>query len=458
MASTPRIAAVGAAGVLLAAGATAARPGAASGLRSPVPAVMGHVVRTSLAAPPDPAFCAALLHVSCYRPAQMRRAYDLDALLDRHLDGRHRTIAIVDSFGAPDIAADLHHFDASFGLPDPPSLTVIHPAGDPPAFDPANLEMGLWAVETSLDVEWAHVMAPGARLLLVETPVAETQGIAGFPEIARAEEHVVEHHLADVISLSFGTAEQTFPSTSVLRGLRLPYVEAAGTGISVLAATGDTGPTLPLSSGACCFPVPVTSWPASDPLVTAVGGTRLQLDATGERIAPDRVWNDAGGAGGGGLSAVFERPHYQDRVRSTVGDRRGTPDLSLSAAASGPVDVYMTLPGPAGPIGGWSLAGGTSEATPLLAGIVADADEAAGHRLGPLNDRLYALARKGDGGIVDVVTGSTTVALCLRACATGAPVLLPVPGSAAAPGYDLATGLGTVDAARLVAALARDER
>jgi subtilase family serine protease len=456
MRGTPRVAAIGIAGGLLAAAVTAGQP-AAPGLPSPVPAVKGHVLRTSLAAPPDPAVCAALLHVSCYQPAQIRAAYHLDPLLDRDIDGHGRTIAIVDAFGAPDVAADLQHFDATFGLDDPPSLTVIHPAGAPPAFDPANPLMDLWAVETTLDVEWAHVMAPRARLLLVETPVAETQGITGFPEIARAESHVVEHHLADVISLSFGTAEQTFPSAAVLRGLRAPYVKAAEREVTVVAATGDTGSTLPLPDGTCCFLVPVTSWPASDPLVTAVGGTHLQLDATGGRLAPDEVWNDAGGAGGGGLSAVFERPDYQDGVQRVVGPRRGTPDVSLSAALSGAVDLYLTLPGPAGPVGGWSLAGGTSLATPLLAGIVADADQAAGHRLGLLNDRLYALAREHGGGIVDVLTGQNGISLCLRACATGSPVLLPVRGYAAAKGYDLASGLGTVDAARLVAALAHDE-
>ena len=454
MRSRPRVATVAVAGILLAASAAAARPAAAA-LPSPIPAVAGHVLRTSLAAPPDATLCAALLHVSCYRPAQIRRAYDLDPLLDRDLDGHGRTIAIVDPFGAPDIAADLHHFDVAFGLLDPPSLTVIQPAGIAPPFDPANPEMDLWAVETTLDVEWAHVMAPRARLLLVETPVAETQGVAGFPEIVRAERFVVEHRLADVISQSFGTAEQTFPSASELRALRSAYVEAAESDVTVLAATGDTGSTLPLPDGRCCFLTPVTSWPASDPLVTAVGGTRLQLDAAGRRTAPDQVWNDAGGAGGGGLSAVFDRPGYQDAVRRSVGDRRGTPDVSLSAALSGAVDVYLTLPGPAGPVGGWSLAGGTSEAAPLLAGIVADADQAAGHRLGLLNDRLYALGREHGGGILDIVTGSNAITLCLRACATRAPVLLPVPGYAAATGYDLASGLGTVDAARLVTALAR---
>ena len=115
-------------------------------------------------------------------------------------------------------------------------------------------------------------------------------------------------------------------------------------------------------------------------------------------------------------------------MRHVVGDHRGTPDVSLSAALSGAVDFYVTLPTAAGPAGGWSLAGGTSEATPLFAGIVAIADQAAGHRLGLLNDRLYSIARHDDSGIVGVVGGSNAVTLCLRGCTTATPVLLPVAG------------------------------
>ena len=140
-------------------------------------------------------------------------------------------------------------------------------------------------------------------------------------------------------------------------------------------------------------------------------------------------------------------------MRSVVGASRGIPDVSLSAALSGAVDFWFTLPTPAGPAGGWSLAGGTSEATPLVAGIVAIADQAAGHRLGLLNDRLYETARHDDEAIVDVTSGANAVTLCRSACATRTPVLLPVAGYTATKGYDLASGLGTVDAAELVDAL-----
>jgi subtilase family serine protease len=440
------------AGVVLLAAASAMYAGGPR-LPAPVPAIAGQVLPAGLAAPPDTAQCRTLLKVACYQPAQLRHAYNVDPLLERGLDGHGRTIAIVDAFGAPDLAGDLHRFDAAFGLPDP-ELSVIHPAGAPPAFDPRRPEMILWALETTLDVEWAHAMAPGARILLVATPTAETEGLSGFPDIVRAEQYVVDHHLADVISQSFGSAEQTFPSAHALTALRSAYVAAADHGITVLAATGDTGSTLRLPDSACCYPAPVVAWPASDPLVTAVGGTRLQLDATGRRIAPDSVWNDgSGGAGGGGRSAVFDRPDYQDTVRHVVGDHRGIPDLSLTAALSGAADFYLTLPLRGGQVGGWSLAGGTSLATPIFAGIVAIADQAVGHRLGALNDRLYTIAHRDDGGLVDVTTGTNAVTLCLSGCAGSTPVLLPIPGYTAGRGYDLASGLGTVDAAALVDAL-----
>ncbi|HEX3606428.1 MAG TPA: S53 family peptidase [Candidatus Dormibacteraeota bacterium] len=452
MRARPRATAL--AGVLLLAAASAMVEGAGSGLPAPVPAITGEVVPAALAAPPTTAQCVQLLHISCYQPSQLRRAYDLDPLLKDGKDGHGRTIAIVDSLGAPNIAADLHGFDAALGIPDPPSLRIITPAGAPPPFDLHSAAAGVWALETTLDVEWAHAMAPGARILLVVTPIPETEGLTGFPQIVSAERYVVDHGLADVISQSFGSAEATFASPAVIAGLRSAFVAAERHDVTVLAATGDTGSTLHLPNAACCYPVPVVSWPASDPLVTAVGGTRLQLDATGHRTAKDTVWNDgAGGAAGGGLSSVFARPDYQDPVRDVVGGRRGIPDVSLTAALSGAAVFLFTLPTPGGPAGGWSIAGGTSLATPILAGIVAIADQVAGHRLGLLNDHLYRIAGHDSSGLVDVTSGTNAVTICVKGCLTPTPVLVPIPGYAAARGYDLASGLGTVRAADLADSL-----
>jgi subtilase family serine protease len=457
MTPRPRAAVTGAAVPLLAAAITAGHSAGAPARAAvaPRPAITGHVMRETLAFPPDTAWCRAQLKRACYRPAQLRRAYHVDPLLARGLDGHGRTIAIVDSFGSPTIAADLRHFDQAFGLPDPPSLTVIHPAGAPPAFNPEDSDMVGWAEETTLDVEWAHVMAPGAKLLLVETPVSETEGVTGFPEIVLAENYVIEHHLADIISMSFGATEQTFPSAATLLGLRSAFKRAAEEDVTVLGASGDNGATDAHEDQSCCYPTRVNSWPSSDPLVTSVGGTELNLDADGNRLAPDRVWSDdGGGAGGGGVSSIFHRPDFQDSVRDVVGDHRGTPDVSMSAAVDGAAVFYYSFANGSASPGGWHLVGGTSEATPLFAGIVAIADQLAGHRLGQINERLYRLGDEDHSGIVDVVGGDNSLTFCQAACDSAAPVKLTVKGYTAVKGYDLATGLGTVDADRLVRRLA----
>ena len=223
----------------------------------------------------------------------------------------------------------------------------------------------------------------------------------------------------------------------------------------MLASSGDSGSTDAFADGSCCYPFPVDSWPSSDPLVTSVGGTQLHLDAAGNRLAPDQVWNDGFGAGGGGLSQVFHRPDFQDGLERVVGDARGTPDISLSAAVDGGAIVYYSFVGPASP---WHIFGGTSEASPLFAGIVAIADQAAGHRLGNLNQALYDLRPRRNSGIVDVTIGDNGGQLgCTKARGTPDEVDVVVPGYPATRGCDLASGLGAVDATALVAALARHD-
>jgi subtilase family serine protease len=404
----------------------------------PVPAVAGHVMlNTVLAAPPTTADCEAQVGIACYSPLQYRQAYDTKPLFDRGITGKGRTIAIVDSFGSPTIANDLHVFDQAYGMPDPPSLRVIQPAGAVPPFDPNDGTMVGWAAETTLDVEYAHAIAPDANILLVETPVAETEGVTGFPEMIRAENFVIDHHLADVISQSFGATEQTFPNRQSLFALRSAFINAAVHGVTVLAASGDDGATDAMSDGSTLFPFPVNSWPSADPLVTSIGGTQLHLDAAGNRTAPDQVWNDGFGAGGGGKSIFFPRPDFQDRVRSVVGNQRGTPDISMTAAVDGAAIFYFSfLPGRVG----FHLVGGTSEACPIFAGVVALADQFAHHSLGDLNPALYDLARHGGRGIVDVTIGDNSFA--------------GVTGFPATPGYDLASGWGTVDIGRFVPAIA----
>jgi subtilase family serine protease len=410
--------------------------------RSPVraaPLSAGHVLRSHrMTAAPTTTDCLNAYGIRCYGATQIEAAYDVKPLWSKGLDGTGRTIVVVDSFGSPTIAADLHTFDTTYGLPDPPNLTVIQPAGQVPAFDPSNNDMWNWAFETTLDVEYAHAIAPGAKILLVETPVSETEGVQGFPEIVKAENYVIDHHLGDVITQSFGATEQTFPSAASIYALRSAFFNARRHGVTVLGSSGDEGATDYEADGSTLYPFAVNSWPSSDPLVTSVGGTQLKLDDQGNRLAPDVVWNDGYGAGGGGVSSVFSRPEFQDGVRSVVGKRRGTPDISMSAAVDGGVLVYLSFDAPNA---GWYIVGGTSEASPLFSGIVAIADQAAHHRLGWINPDLYSRKVQRSRGVVDVTSGDISFA--------------GVIGPSAAPGYDMASGWGTVDAPAFVRALAR---
>jgi subtilase family serine protease len=490
-AAATTIAAFGLGIASLAMGGAAVAPAAAAA--QPVPFATGHVlVAGKMLQPPTTAQCESDFGIACYQAFQLQKAYDLAPLFAKGIDGKGETIVIVDAFGSPSIASDLQTFDSQMGLPNPPSFKVITPEG-PITTTPTTCTSTFsatgpdlcsdyygWTDETSLDVEWSHVMAPKANILLVETPMTESEGVYGFPQIVAAENYVVDHHLGDVITQSFGAGENTFSSPGQLLSLRSAYVNAALNGVTVLAASGDQGSSDeycdPTSGCAdpdnvfCCDSSPTIDWPSSDPLVTAVGGTQLTLDAEGNRTAPDRVWHDLSstvgvtgpvytwGASGGGHSSVFSRPWFQNGVASVVGNSRGTPDIAMSAAVNGAVDFYDTTD-PS--VGGWGIVGGTSEASPLFSGIVALADQEAGHSLGYLNPDLYALAQYGGpSGIVPISQGRNTYTYCPPAdtesndsCASKSDLVV-VPGFSANGSYNDATGWGTVNAAEFVPALA----
>jgi subtilase family serine protease len=431
---------------------TNASPAAAVLIRPDVIHVAG-----ALRSLPTTAYCEKHFHIACYQPGQIQRAFDLPALYQqkvrgKRVDGRGQTIIIVDSFGSPTVRHDLKVFDKEAGLPAPPSLRVIQPAGKVAPYKANSTREG-WAGETDLDVEYAHAIAPGANILLVETPTSEEEGTTGFPQIVKAEEYVINHHLGGVISQSFSATEQTFPSRRSLLSLRGAYIDAARKGVTVLAASGDSGAADVHFNEVDYYLHPVTSWPDSDPLVTGVGGAQLHLTATGQPASPASVWNDIYNvatneyiegnkgpnplAGGGGKSVVFARPWYQNGVRNVVAGRRGVPDISMSGACNGAADMYQSFKGqPAG----WYPTCGTSEATPEFAGIVALADQVAGHPLGVINPYLYRLLARHKPGIVDITTGNNTVSF------TQGGKLRTVHGFDAVPGYDLASGVGTVDA------------
>jgi subtilase family serine protease len=408
----------------------------------------------SFITPPTTAQCEAAIGLACYAPFQFQKAYNLAPLYAKGLNGAGQTIVIVDSYGFSGIGGELSKFDKAFGLPPPPRFTILQPNGPVPVFDPVKRPMMVgWAEETSLDVEYAHAIAPGANILLVETTVAETLGVHGFPQIVSAENYVIDHHLGNVISQSFAAPEQGFPSAASILGLRSAYKNARANGVTVLAGSGDAGPTgaKSLTSqgfAATFFLHRVAQWPASDPLVTGLGGTQLHLSASGRRTAPDNVWNDTGlfgspAASGGGRSTVFARPSFQNTVSAKVGSARGFPDISMSAAVDGAALVYLDANAAQGPAG-FYLIGGTSEATPEFSGIIAIADQWAGHGLGLINPALYAMEAAHAPGIVDVTIGSNTVTFPQGGSTH------TVRGFSAVDGYDLSTGVGSLNAALFV--------
>jgi subtilase family serine protease len=400
----------------------------------------------------------------------MEQAYGLKALYRKGYNGRGRTIIIVDPYGSPTIGTDLAYFDKKTGLPAPPHFRVIAPEGPIPPFpviDPHHVtrydrERIVKAGETTGDVEVAHEIAPGANILLVETTVTETANGGGFAAMMAAEQYVFDHHMGDVVSQSFSLPEQNFGRAAIMR-LRYPYRTAHNDRVSVFGATNDTGVSGAPTAGNRLYHHRVVQWPASDPLVTGVGGTDIHLDAAGNRIAADTAWNDTWNpfvanftrsclappvpwASSGGLSTIFKRPAYQDAVRNIVGNHRSLPDISMNAAISDGVLLYGSYLG----AGIWGEGGGgTSASTPEFAAIIAIADQMAHRRLGLINPYLYELERRHAPGIVDITRGTNTVSFHEDQQSDSGPIVT-VRGYNARHGYDLVTGVGTPNAALLV--------
>jgi subtilase family serine protease len=469
-------------------GPTGAGLAASGSLPQPAPTIADYQFLSASITPPGQADCISVGR-RCFNPTSMQHSYNLTPLYPEH-SGQGVTIAIIDSFGNPNMASDLANFNTQMGLQhmcgEPgvactsgmPTFQHVYWNGKtqvkapPPGSNGTGSQTrNIWALETSLDVEWAHSIAPQANILLMTTNPAETLGVQGFPAMMNAEQFIVDNHEATVISQSFAAAEETFSSTQSLLNLRHAYISAASNGVTVLGSSGDSGTAnvdfQPVKNPRT-FPFPTVEWPTSDPLVTSVGGTYLCTDATtGDSVDsthPPVQCQDNPGVrevgwvgSGGGFSHVFSRPSYQDTLpqgSTPIGAMRGVPDISYQASSRTGVLVYDTAPGDAQgglvcPSGnpcsaGWYVVGGTSSSCPQWAGLVAIADQIAGHGLGLINPALYSLATANYSNyFYDVTTGNNTQV------GTG------VPGYPATTGWDPVTGLGTPNAATLVPALAK---
>jgi len=386
--------------------------------------------------PPTDAQCRAQIGQPCYSPQEIRTAYDLNPVLNAGFTGKGQTIVIIDSFGDPTIQNDLQVFDSAFGLPAPPSFTELAPLGQL-NFNPNTPDMIGWAAEISLDVEWSHAMAPDANIVLMTSPVDETQGVQGMPEFLYLEQYAVTHNLGKIISQSWATTENTLftipGGRKVISDFDHFYQKAGAEGVTVFSSSGDAGTANPDINGNI-YPFPTVNFPASSPYITAVGGTSLFADTSGN-YQSETVWNDGptNGATGGGVSQFLKEPGYQqDNLPASdqqlLNGFRGVPDIAFNADPATGVLVYLSFPGvPAG----WYIFGGTSEGSPAWAGIIADGDQMAGHPLGFINPAVYKLGKGSDyaESFHDVTVGNNSQD--------------NIPGYNATPGWDATTGWGT---------------
>ncbi len=336
-----------------------------------------------------------------YTPSQIQNAYGFNQITFSNGsikgDGTGQTIAIVDAYNDPNIQSDLKAFDAQFGLP-AANLTVVNQNGGSKL--PATIAS--WALEISLDVEWAHAMAPGAKILLVE---ASSNGLSN---LLNAVNYASQH--ANVVSMSWGSSE--FSSESSYDS----YFSKPG--VTFVASSGDSGAP--------------TSWPAVSPNVVAVGGTTLKLNSSGG-YGSETGWSGSGG----GDSSYEKEPTYQTGVQST--GERSNPDVAYNADPNTGYAVYDTLNyyGQTG----WFEVGGTSAGAPQVSALVAIANQGrALAGLGSLSgasQTLPALYNMSSSDFHDITSGTSTGS----------------PSYSAGTGYDLVTGRGTPLANLVVQAL-----
>ncbi len=426
--------------VLAAVGATAAFAAASSGtattttapdLGSPpfmaVAPAATFVAQISSATPTCPS--ATFGTIVCYSPSNIQQAYDVPTGHNAPT-GVGQTILVLEAYGDPTLTADVASFDTRFGVPALSSLTVVNASAGGSGSGASGDTFG-WAVETALDVEYAHAMAPSAAIVV---GVAATDDI---DDITAAAQQIIPRYRGSIISQSFGDDETDTTSFADFRKLHSVFDAATRAGDTILASTGDFGATDGEDYA-------VAAYPASDPLVTAVGGTQGNPYPGGlwrsGGYGGESVWNEGDTydlASGGAPSVYFPAPSWE---QSVTGQRmRTVPDVAFNAADNGGVLICVE--------GIFGTVGGTSSGPPQWAGIIALADElrARSHRaaLGFVTDNLYAIASDRSSyrsDFHDITDGNNALDSDI--------------GYSAGRGYDIPSGLGTPDVANLINDLA----
>jgi subtilase family serine protease len=421
------------------------------------------------AAFPNPYVPAAPLPwlICGYTPAQIDSAYGIDRLRRAGLDGRGQTIAITGAFFSPTIRKDANSFSREFGLPrlGPRNYRQVTAPGTT-RIPTDHAETQSWYIEQALDVEWAHAVAPGAKIVYV----GAANDAGGLDQ---AVNEVVDRHLANVVSNSWGLPESYAPRGEIL-AMNAVFQQAAAEGIGVYVASGDDGDNR-LAAGKIS-----AGFPDSSPWVTSVGGTSLAISRaggyeweagwgttttgwTGTRWAPAAPGDFMYGSGGG-PSHVFPMPAYQagavplaDATWKGVA-RRAEPDLAMDADPQTGVtfaQTYVDGNGRRRIIDSWI--GGTSLATPLVAGVMALADQRSGRPHGFVNPALYRL--RGTSALNDVAGGHRSQAVLRNALAPDGSIVTRLrsldrdSSLAAGPGWDPVTGLGSLDVPWFLAAI-----
>ncbi len=384
----------------------------------------------------------------CYSPSHLKDAYSFPTKGRNAATGDGQTIVIVEAYGSPTIEKDLAQFDAENGLPDPPSFTTV--VQQTPVTDVGSDDFAHWAIETSLDVEYAHAMAPGAAIVLA---IADTDDSTNITQLVT---EVLPQYPGSIVSQSFGTDEAgpaSDPDSATI--LDAAYMKHVLTGGTVLASSGDFG----ASNFTPSFgpPSPMASYPAVSPFVVAVGGTMGDPFPDGlwhhGRYGHEQVWNELmtnpdvfpAAASGGAPSTVYPAPIWQRGITGST--MRAEPDVAYNAANNGGV-VVVAFGGKHG------VVGGTSAGAPQWAAIIALANELRGRQgrlpLGLATPQLYMIAADRKNyreDFNDIVNGNNAL--------FGDPAQLP--GFNARPGYDLPTGLGTPVVSKLLNDLASRE-